>query len=155
MSKSLYFLDAARSEDQRRKMLDLESRGVCVMCLPFIKKESIKQNPVLYENEGWLVSKNDYPYEGSRFHFLISAKRHIELPTELYMKEWAMLGKAINWVERAFKIKGASLVMRFGDGKFTQSSIQHLHAHIIVGVARDKNDPNAESIKVSIGTKGK
>ncbi len=56
----------------------------------------------------------------------------------------------VEWVSEKYKIKGASVFMRFGDGTYNGSSVQHLHAQLIVGVC--KSDIT-DSIKVKLGYK--
>lgn len=152
MTKPLYFPDCARSNEQRQKMVELEADGICLFCEPHIRDSKRRKNPILHKNFGWKVTANDYPYEGAMIHLMLIANRHVERPSELSGDEWQELQSALSWIEETYSLRGGSLVMRFGDGALTQSSIAHLHAHLIVGVPRDPDDQEAKSLKVSIGT---
>lgn len=152
MTKQLYFHDCARSDEQRQKMVELEAGGICLFCEPHVRDPKRRKNPILYENIAWKVSANDYPYEGALIHLLLIAHRHVERPSELSGNEWQEMQFALKWIEETYSLRGGSLVMRFGDGALTQSSIAHLHAHLIVGIPRVLDDHGAKSLKVSIGT---
>jgi diadenosine tetraphosphate (Ap4A) HIT family hydrolase len=145
-----YYLGAARSDEQRMKMERLASERVCLFCKAHLVE---KNNPVEYDNGGWSVAKNDFPYPGSVISMLLISNRHVASPDELTAGEWMRFGDAIAWLNHNYNIKGASLLMRYGEMEFNGSSIQHLHAHVVVGIKHDPSDPGQESLKIRIGTK--
>jgi len=135
-------------EDQRQVMEQIVKDGVCPFCSSHLTK--YHREPVLWENDDWLVTKNDYPYEGTSHHLLIICKYHVTKLSKLDPNAWIAFGEASNWIIKHHKIKGGSLLMRFGDIRFNGSSVRHLHAHIIVGQAKSKK---TESLKVKVGNK--
>ena len=88
----LYHLPAARSEDQRAYMEELEAAGVCVFCPEHF--EAHHREPIAFSGEHWYVTENDYPYAGAAAHYLIVPHRHVtsfdELPDEAGAELWAI-----------------------------------------------------------------
>src|SRR4051812_35654094 len=125
----LYFLDAARSAEQRDYMAELESRGVCIFCPEHVATE--QRLPIEHTGEHWYVKHNDYPYPGTVAHYLIVPLRHVvsfdELPDEAGAELWA--------IKRALKAELAPLatatVERSGDMRLNGGSVAHLHTHFV------------------------
>lgn len=63
---------------------------------------------------------------------------------------WADLLKLYRKLIKKNGIKGATLVIRSGDTKITGASVNHLHAHLIVGSSRTQK---AKPVKVLVGFK--
>lgn len=133
-------------ENQRKVMEQIVKDGVCPFCTPHLAK--YHHEPTLWENQDWLVTRNDYPYEGTRLHLLIICKHHLERVRDIDINAWMSFGEAVRWANKYGKIKGGALVMRFGDGAYNGSSVRHLHAHIIVGAKKGKN---TGSMKIKVG----
>jgi diadenosine tetraphosphate (Ap4A) HIT family hydrolase len=122
----LYDLDAARSDDQRRRMAELEAAGICILC------PEHRDAPAELEGEHWYVRRNDFPYAGTAAHFLIVPHRHVasfdELPDEAGAELWAL--------RRALKARcpgpAVATVERSGDMRYNGGSIAHLHVHFVV-----------------------
>lgn len=118
----LYDLAAARSDEQRRFMRELEAAGRCIFC---------DRDEAEWWGEHWYVVENDYPYAGTRAHYLIVARRHVtsfdELPDESGAELWA--------IKRRLKERLAPLavatVERSGDMRFNGGSVAHLHTHFV------------------------
>jgi ATP adenylyltransferase len=108
---------------------------------PFCEKNILLNHtkPILFKNKSWVVTTNAWPYEGTKHHFLLIVRRHIERAEDATPEEWNQLGDAYKKLCTDFKIKGATLGMRSGDTKYTGASVRHLHAQIIVGSARKEN----------------
>jgi ATP adenylyltransferase len=126
---SLYNLDAARGEEQRSYMAQLESAGVCVFCVEHVAE--YQREPIEHDGEHWYVTRNGFPYEGTAEHFLIVARRHVvsfeELPDEAGAELWAirrMLAERLRPVALA-------TVERSGDMRFNGGSVAHLHVHLV------------------------
>ncbi len=110
--------------------------GICPFCPTYLEK--YHDNPIEKKGKFWVVTKNDYPYEGSRYHYLFISKKHVEHIEELESKAFAELVNLIKWLTKKHKIVGGGFFMRFGDYKHTGASVTHLHAHLIVGKKKDK-----------------
>jgi ATP adenylyltransferase len=138
----------ARFPEQLSQMKDLEKKGIC----PFCRKnfEANHREPILREGKNWLVTKNDYPYEGSKLHLLLVYKKHVDSIEKISEKDINELFGHIKWVKKEFKIPGGAFVMRFGDMHYNGATIYHLHSHIITGY---KQKSTAESLKIKIGYK--
>ncbi len=121
VSERLYHLPAARSDDQRAYMADLEERGVCVMC---------DRKGAVIEGEHWFVKPNDFPYEGTAAHYLIVPYEHVrsfdELPDAAGAELWA--------IKRRLKgdAEATATVERSGDMRYNGGSVAHLHIHFVI-----------------------
>ncbi len=125
----LYNLEAARGQEQRRYMEELEAAGICVFCPEHV--ERYHREPVEHTGTHWYVTRNDYPYEGSLAHYLIVARSHVssfdELPDEAGTELWQIrreLGRRLAAVALA-------TVERSGDMHFNGGSVAHLHVHLV------------------------
>jgi ATP adenylyltransferase len=125
----LYSFDAARREDQRRYMEELEAAGICVFCPEHVA--AYHREPIEHSGEHWYVTRNDYPYEGAAAHYLIVSQLHVvsfdELPNEAGAELWA--------IKRRLKeqLRPASLatVERSGNMLYNGGSVAHLHIHLV------------------------
>jgi ATP adenylyltransferase len=120
----LYHLPAARTDDQRAYMAELEAGGVCIFC--------DRADPVELDGEHWYVRPNDFPYEGTRAHLLIVPHRHVrsfdELPDAAGAELWA--------IRRELKARlgdpeATATVERSGDMRYNGGSVAHLHIHFV------------------------
>jgi ATP adenylyltransferase len=148
MKKSFVNLKHARTKEQIDVMTQIEKDGVCPFCMEHFLK--YHPNPILDENENWIATKNMSPYEGSVFHFLFVCKRHFTMPKDMTDKEKKSLFNLISSTIGKNNILGGSILIRFGDTRFTGASVDHFHAHLVVG---DANDEERESLKTKIGYK--
>jgi ATP adenylyltransferase len=127
--RPLYNLDAAREDEQRAYMEQLEAEGICVFCPEHV--EQYHREPVEHTGTHWYVTRNDYPYEGSAAHYLIVARRHVasfdELPDEAGAELWQ--------IRRELKGRLAPIALatveRSGDMRFNGGSVAHLHVHLV------------------------
>ena len=62
--RARYNLDAARGAEQLARMRALEAEGVCIFCPEHVGRW--QREPVEHEGEHWYVTRNDFPYEGTR-----------------------------------------------------------------------------------------
>lgn len=125
----------ARSEGYKQIMAEAVSEEACPLCPPM----KWHPNPILKDDERWLITENSHPYENSTYHFLIISKRHVENLTDLANKDLASILKLTRWATKKFDIKGGGLTMRFGDTLYTGATIKHLHAHLIVPTVSGDN----------------
>ena len=124
MPDVLYHLPAARSDDQRDYMADLEERGICVFCLEHQRAE------IAFEGEHFYVTRNAWPYRGTKEHWLIVPRAHVrafdELPDAAGAELWA--------IKRRLKGDAAATatVERSGDMRYNGGSVAHLHIHFVI-----------------------
>ncbi len=126
---ALYNLPAARTEEQRRHMEDLEARGVCVFCPEHFEEHHAA--PVERSFEWWYVTLNDFPYAGTVAHYLIVPHRHVasfdELPDEAGAELWAIK----RWLKDKLAPLATATVERSGDMRCNGGSVAHLHTHFV------------------------
>lgn len=127
--RPLYNIAAARGAEQRSHMEGLEAAGICVFCSQHV--EQYQREPVEWVGTHWYVTKNGYPYEGARAHYLIVAREHVlsfdELPDEAGAELWA--------IKRELKARlepvAFATVERSGDMLYNGGSVAHLHVHFV------------------------
>lgn len=146
--KSFVNLKHARTQEQIDVMQQIEKDGVCPFCMEHFLKYHSK--PLLAENNSWVATENMSPYEGSVHHFLFVCKRHFTMPTEMTNEEKKSLFDLINHMITTNNILGGAILIRFGDMRYTGGSVDHFHAHLIIG---DTNDEEREKLKVKVGYK--
>jgi ATP adenylyltransferase len=144
---ALYYLDAARSPEQRAYMEELEAAGVCIFCPEHVATHHGR--PVEHRGEHWYVTRNDFPYAGTVAHYLIVPHRHVrsfdELPDAAGAELWAL--------QRMLKERHAPLatasVQRSGDMRFNGGSVAHLHTHFVV-----LDDAPAKTVRFKVSAEG-
>lgn len=122
----------AKSEDEIRALNQIASDKICPFCgKDYLEKEHKK--PILEETKHWLATENRWPYKGSSAHLLLIHKKHVEHLLDISPEAWIELRElAIRMVEK-LQIPGATLIMRFGDFRYTGGTVTHLHAQIVSG----------------------
>lgn len=133
-------------DDYEQVLHSIITQGFCPFCEEHLFKHH--RMPLEYKSRHWLVTKNSWPYKGSRHHFLFITRSHIEATENITPAVWSDLQKVYKKVVLDHKIKGASLLIRSGDTKVTGASVNHLHAHLVVGSPRTKN---TKPIKALVG----
>lgn len=128
--------EVVKRDDYTQVLKAIIAAGFC----PFCEKHLFKhhQRPVILRSSHWLVTENSWPYEGSRFHFLFIARAHIEATEDMSFAVWTDLQEMYRKVVKENEIRGATLMIRSGDTRFTGASVTHLHAHLISGAPRTK-----------------
>jgi len=138
-----------RTEEQKALMARIEEDGVCPFCEAYFRKYHPK--PIIKETTSWFFTENMSPYEGTVNHFIFVYKpAHIRTTKELSMEARIELFDLIDWAIAEYNIPGASFFMRMGEGGYTGGSVEHLHAHLLVGT---KKSENTEGLKVKLGYK--
>ncbi len=129
MPDALYHLPAARSEDQRAYMADLEARGICVFCPEHFAEHHAA--PIERSFEHWYVTLNDFPYAGTVAHYLIVPHRHVrsfdELPDAAGAELWALKRE----LKARLTPSATATVERSGDMRYNGGSVAHLHVHFV------------------------
>lgn len=136
MNKSgLDLKNAARSKDYVDALKRIIADGVCPFCHDFVDKvmPAYHPNPILVENDSWIVTRNAWPYENTKEHLVLVIKRHILNPEEMTKEEALDLWDAIKEVKKMLDITHSTLLMRSSEstGK-TGATVQHLHAQLIM-----------------------
>ena len=140
--------ELTRNPEQKAQYEKINESGVCPFCgIEELKKWHV--NPILNENDSWLITQNDNPYRGTKLHLLFIIKEHIVSPLGMNEKQWLELHSLIKWAETEFHINSGGFFMRFGEPGHNGSSVEHLHAHIIVGSG--EMSETAERVKVKLG----
>lgn len=129
--EALYHLAAARTDDQRERMVELERDGVCIFCPEHVAEHHREPIEAELSGEHWYVTKNDFPYRGTSAHYLIVPHRHVtsfdELPDEAGAELWAIKRRLR---ERLAPLATAT-VERSGDMRLNGGSVAHLHTHFV------------------------
>lgn len=136
MNKSgLDLKNAARSKDYVNALKKIIADGVCPFCHDFVDKvkPAYHPNPILVENDSWIVTRNAWPYDNTKEHLILVIKRHILNPEEMTKEEILDLWDAIKEVKKMLDISHSTLLMRSSEstGK-TGATVQHLHAQLIM-----------------------
>ncbi|HSX01468.1 MAG TPA: HIT family protein [Candidatus Saccharimonas sp.] len=145
MNRPLYYLPNARTDEQRAKMVRLEESGICMFCPEHLAAE--QEGPIIEEADYWAVTFNQFPYAGSRLHFLLLPKQHITDVADLSPEAWMELGWLLRVLRLRFEFEHYGFFVRNGHPAHTAGTIFHVHAHVVVG---DTNDPAHEPIKVKL-----
>jgi diadenosine tetraphosphate (Ap4A) HIT family hydrolase len=148
-SKAKLNHDNARTDEQKKLMAQIEADGVCPFCAEHFKKYHPK--PILKETDYWFVTENMSPYEGTSHHFIFVYKpAHISRPKDIMSEATHDLFALVSEITERHHIEGGSFFMRFGNMEWNGSSVEHLHAQLIVG---KKKDETAEALRVKLGWK--
>jgi ATP adenylyltransferase len=128
-AEALYDLGAARSDEQRRYMEELEAAGICVFCPEHVAR--YHAHPIEHSGEHWSVTRNGFPYPGTAAHYLIVPHRHVssfdELPDAAGAELWAIKRR----LKERLRPLAVATVERSGDMRFNGASIAHLHTHFV------------------------
>jgi ATP adenylyltransferase len=142
-----YELRHARVEAQKAKMEKLIAEGICAFCDEHF--EDFHDNPVEFRTEHWIVSKNDYPYERTTLHLLLVSRKHVMAFGELSPEARADFMEAIAEIEKRWKLPSYAVGIRVGEPERNGGSVEHLHAHVIVG---DTDDPAHEPVRFKMSS---
>lgn len=137
----------ARTPEQIALMQRIIDDGVC----PFCKEHfaTYHPKPILKETEYWFVTENISPYAGTKYHFIFVYKpSHITHVRELPADAAAELLALIAEMAESHSMPGASFFVRFGETRYTGSSVEHLHAQFLMG---DSDAPGHEPVRVKLG----
>jgi len=140
-------MEHARTPEQIALMQKIIDDGVC----PFCKEHFVTYHPkpILKATENWFFTENMSPYKGTKHHFIFVYKpTHVTKPNELPPEALADLFSLVNWATAEYDIPGGSFFMRFGDTHYTGSSVEHLHAHLLMC---DTDAPEHEAVRVKLG----
>lgn len=150
MSTKDYNVENARHEAQHQQMVDLAARGVCAFCPEHLGNEH--REPIEFKTDYWAVTKNDYPYDDTHLHLLLIPSEHVNTLSKLSAEALHDLVDTIVKVEKKWDLGHYAFAMRSGDTRYTGGTVDHLHAHIIVG---DVHNPAHEPVRFKISSRPK
>jgi len=145
-------LSHARLDEQRSVMEQIVKDGVCPFCPEHL--EQYHKQPTLQENESWVLTKNQWPYEKTEVHLLAILRRHEEDLVNLTDEDWKNLGQLMRWAQQHMKLPGGAIGMRFGKPKFSGATVQHIHAQLIVP-KKDETTGAPAQVALWTGTRNK
>ncbi len=128
--------EIVKRSDYVNTLNTIVAAGFCPFCEEHLFKHH--RQPLIYKSKHWIVTENSWPYKGSKFHFIFISRLHIEKTENIPLVVWTDFRKLYKRIILKYDIKGATLMIRSGDTKFTGASVNHLHAHLIVGNPRTK-----------------
>ncbi len=139
--------DNVRTPEQQALMEKIEKDGVCPFCKEHF--ETYHPKPLLKETPFWYVTENMSPYEGTKHHFIfVYRPEHVSSLSDVTPEAAADLFKLITDMTTEYAIPGGSFFMRFGDTRYTGSSVEHLHAHLLMG---DADAADHQPVRVKLG----
>jgi diadenosine tetraphosphate (Ap4A) HIT family hydrolase len=141
-------IDNARPGVYTDVIKKIEHDKICPFCPEHL--HSIHPNPI-EEKEYWIVTDNAYPYKPKKEHVLLIHKTHMSNISELSTEAWNELGTIINDEQKKRNISGGTLIMRFGETKYTGASVTHLHAHLFQSDPDNKEYDKTKGILTRIG----
>lgn len=129
----------ARSSFQRDVMRKIARDKVCPFCEEHFLKYHTK--PILTKGDHWVLTENFQPYDGSRHHLLAVSRVHAHSFDELPAGAFAELFSLFAHECKKRRIKGGTVLMRFGNTEYTGGTIEHLHAQLVTGAKRGGKEP--------------
>jgi diadenosine tetraphosphate (Ap4A) HIT family hydrolase len=141
-------MDNAREPEQLRIMEEHAKAGHCHFCPEGFKSHKA---PVVLTSRNWFVVANDFPYKGTRYHYLIVSRRHVTSVTDLDAEAFAELFNHIKQLAMASGVAGFSIFGRSGDMNFTGATLDHLHFHFISGGPKPEGCTLDDNILVTVG----
>ncbi|NHA69344.1 HIT family protein [Phycicoccus sp. CMS6Z-2] len=137
-----------RSAEQLAEMERLAEAGLCLFCPGQL--EATGANPVLHRTPHWTVTRNRYPYRGTRLHLLLVPTVHVTDLTDLPADAQADFWDVLAWARAEYDLAFYGLGARNGDPTYTGGTISHLHLHLVVG---DVEDPDHEPVRMKLSSR--
>lgn len=141
-------IDNAREEEQKRRMLDAQARGVCFLCE---KGKVLNESGTVHLGRFWFVKQNDFPYKGSVHHYLIVSREHLTGIDELGQVAIVELFDIAELLRIKLQVGGFSLFVRSGDMSLTGATLDHLHFHFLVGHPKTEETTENDRLTVTLG----
>ena len=139
---SLYCFENARTDEQRAEMARLDAAGICLFCPEHLARH--EQQRIVLSTRHSTVTPNRFPYPGTSLHMLLIPDQHardlLELSDEVRADFWVALAA----VAEAGELSYYGLGVRNGDCRLTGATIEHVHAHVLVG----SDDPDAPPVRM-------
>lgn len=122
----------------------IEQGGYCPFCEEHFLKSH--QQPILITSDHWLVTPNNWPYEGSVHHLVFIARAHVEKMEDLSPEAWGDLHNVHRQIVETKGLTGGTLFLRSGDMTLTGATVSHLHAHLVVGGPRTEGSERISAL---------
>lgn len=145
---SQYNFDQVRYKEQGERMKRLSAKKICAFCPEHIRTETTSKIDI--ETDHWFVKANDYPYEDTKLHLLIIPKQHTKTVSDLTPEALQEFMPLITRIEKEFELTHYAIGLRSGDMRRTGGSVEHMHAHIIVG---DTDNPNHQPVRFKVSSR--
>jgi hypothetical protein len=136
----------ARTDEQKSVMTDILQANECPFCEENLTKYHKK--PILRRGVHWLVTENQWPYQGSKIHLLIILLTHEVDVMSLPVGAGEELLDHLRWARGVYDMVGGAIVMRYGNPTFSGATVCHLHAQIIM-------PSDGQNVCVFVGGKAK
>jgi diadenosine tetraphosphate (Ap4A) HIT family hydrolase len=134
----------ARPGGYDKVIADIAGKNVCPFCPEHLAE--FHKKPIEHRNF-WIVTDNQYPYVPSKHHKLIIHTQHIDHISKIVPEAWAELYEIVQELTTSNAIVGGTLLMRFGETRFTGASVTHLHANLV------QSDPDDPAYDPAIGVR--
>jgi len=145
---TFYCFGNTRTADQLAEMRRLDAAGMCLFCPDGLARHARQR--ILLQTRHWAVTPNEFPYRGTSLHLLLVPDQHaadlLELTEEVRQDFW----EALAAVAREHNLSHYGLGVRNGDCRYTGATIQHVHAHVLVG---DGDDPDAPPVRMRFSSR--
>lgn len=122
-------LDNARIDEQVEVMKNIKKADHCPFCSENLEKYHKK--PIIKTGKYWLLTKNQWPYQHTKHHFLLIYKQHITDLKDINTEAGKELFELSQWTIKKYDIPGGGLVIRFGDTNYSAGTVNHLHAQLL------------------------
>jgi diadenosine tetraphosphate (Ap4A) HIT family hydrolase len=128
---TFYCFENARTPDQVAEMRRLDAAGICLFCPDGLARHPPER--IVLRTWHWTVLRNDFPYRGTRLHLLLVPRQHATDLTGLHADSQRDFWRVLAAVVRDHQLTYYGLGVRNGDCRYTGASIEHVHAHLLVG----------------------
>lgn len=136
----------SRKQEQIEVMQKIAEQQHCPFCLENLKL--YHKQPILEEGRYWILTTNQWPYQHTKYHFLLIYKEHATKLADLKAEAGAELFTMLKKLEKKYHFEGGGFAMRFGDTDFSAGTVNHLHVQLVVPDAMAKD---FEPVKIKIG----
>ena len=147
--QSFVCLSNAREPRQWSLMEKIFVAGTCPFCPPFIS--DYHKQPIIMENNGWILTTNQWPYENTRVHLLAIHREHAERLADLTDEDWCDLGQLMRCAEVEYQIAGGGLALRFGNPDYNGGTVKHLHVQLMTADITDQTSPLYKPVRLRLG----
>ncbi len=120
----------------------IAEKRICPFCPEHLEQFHKKSMDV---RRYWIVTDNQFPYHATKHHKLLIHREHIEHVGNLSPEAWTELGEILHDLAESLHMPAGSFFMRFGDMRFTGSTVSHLHCQLL------QSDPDDVAYNPKVG----